>query len=202
MQTESKSTLRPEWTPQWPGALLRLAATDQHHRQLRPILVMLLLCCPTTLQTVHAAAVGDVQVGQTLPDATMRGLNGPARNLAEFRGKRLIINVWASWCGPCRAEMASLERLAWRDDADFNIIGISTDDYPDRARAFLQASNATISHFIDFQLHLERMLGASRLPLTLLVDADGKVKAKVYGAKQWDGPQALKLISEAFVLRH
>jgi len=170
--------------------------------QLRSVMVVLVLCCPAVLQTVQAGSVRDVQVGQTLPDSTMRGLNGPARNLAEFRGRPLIINVWASWCGPCRDEMASLERLAWRDDADYNIIGISTDDYPDRARAFLQSSNATISHFIDFQLQLERILGASRLPLTVLVDADGRVKAKVYGAKQWDGAQALELISEAFVLRH
>lgn len=194
MQKESTPILRLERR----GALKRLLGAGQWFRQLRRGMAMaVVLCCPVT---VHAAAVSDVQVGQALPDATMRGLNGPARNLAEFRGRPLIINVWASWCGPCRDEMASLERLAWRDDADYNIIGISTDDYPGRANAFLQSSNATISHFIDFQLQLERMLGASRLPLTLLLDAKGTVKAKVYGARQWDSPQVRKLINEAFAL--
>ncbi len=142
---------------------------------------------------------GEVQVGQVLPDAPMQGLNGPSRHLAEFRGRPLIINVWASWCPPCRSEMASLERLAWLDDSGpFVIIGISTDDYRDKAEAALSASNATISHFIDSNLRLENLLGASRLPLTVLVGADGHVLEKVYGARQWDGPEAIKLINGAF----
>jgi thiol-disulfide isomerase/thioredoxin len=129
----------------------------------------------------------------------MQGLNGPPRKLSEFRGKPLIINVWASWCGPCRQEMASLERLAWRDEARrFRIIGISTDDDPGAARAFLKRSNATFSHFIDNRLQMENMLGASQIPLTVLVDAEGRVLEKVYGAKEWDGTQALQLIDRAF----
>ena len=136
-----------------------------------------------------------VQIGETLDDATLQGLNGPPRKLNEFRGKPLIINVWASWCGPCRAEMASLERLAWRDQRHrFAIIGISTDDRADLAQGLLRNSNATISQFIDSGLVMEIMLGASRLPLTVLVDADGRILKKVYGARQWDGAEALRLI--------
>jgi len=147
---------------------------------------------------LRAETPGEVTVGETLRDATMRGLNGPPRRLADFRGRPLIINVWASWCGPCRAEMASLERLAWLDDANFSIIGISTDDYADQAKAFLAFANATISHFIDSQLELENMLGASRLPLTVFVDADGRVLRKVYGAHEWDAPESLALIRSTF----
>ena len=128
----------------------------------------------------------------------MDGLNGPPRRLSEFIGRPLIINVWASWCGPCRAEMASLERLAWRDDAGFSIIGISTDDFRDQATAFLEHANATITHFIDSNLQMENMLGASRLPLTVLVGADGRVLRKVYGAREWDSPEALAVIHDAF----
>src|ERR1700692_4064433 len=83
------------------------------------------ILAPALLMTVYAfigslpitASVagtpGEVAIGDTLREATIQGLNGPPRRLSEFRGKPLIINVWASWCGPCRAEMASLERLAW-----------------------------------------------------------------------------------------
>jgi thiol-disulfide isomerase/thioredoxin len=151
--------------------------------------------------TGHAVAKNpdEVEIGQTLRDATMQGLNGPSRKLSDFRGKPLIINVWASWCGPCRQEMASLERLAWQEHAvPFAVIGISTDDYPENAQRLLKGSNATISHFIDRRLLLEHMLGASRLPLTVLVDANGKVVDKLYGARQWDGPDALTLIGKAF----
>ena len=147
----------------------------------------------------RATTPGEVVIGQPLREATMQGLNGPPRRLSEFRGKPLIINVWASWCGPCREEMASLDRLAWLDLArGFNIIGISTDDYPERAKAWLTNSNATISQFIDSRLQMENMLGASRLPLTVLVGADGKVLDKIYGAREWDGPAAIQLIRRTF----
>jgi thiol-disulfide isomerase/thioredoxin len=148
---------------------------------------------------IVAAQAPEVGIGQPLREALMTGLNGPSRLLSTYRGKPLLINVWASWCGPCKAEMASLELLAWRDDSRyFAIIGISTDDDAARAASFLKLSNATINHFIDSRLQMEQMLGASRLPLTVLVDADGRVLAKIYGARQWDGPEALRLIDEAF----
>jgi thiol-disulfide isomerase/thioredoxin len=160
---------------------------------------MLLLCAGGAVPSAFAATPGEVQVGETLPEATMQGLNGPPRKLSEFRGKPLLINVWASWCGPCRSEMASLERLAWMDmAASFTVIGISTDDYLHKAKGALKASNATITHFIDSNLELENMLGASRLPLTVLVDAEGRVLKKIYGARAWDAPQTLQLIADTF----
>lgn len=167
---------------------------------LRPILSVLLVACVagTTLRGA-ADAPTEVRVGEILRDVTMTGLNGPPRKLSEFRGKPLLINVWASWCGPCRAEMASLERLAWLEQSSyFNVIGISTDDYVDRAQTALAESNATISHFIDANLVLEKMLGASHIPLTVLVAADGRVIEKISGARDWDSPASRVLIDGAF----
>jgi len=159
----------------------------------------LLLCLAAVPQAPRAETSGEVPVGGTLRDATLQGINGPARRISAFRGRPLIINVWASWCGPCREEMASLERLAWREGRqDFAIIGISTDDDADQARGLLRNTHATISHFIDHDLQMENMLGASRLPLTVLVGADGRVVEKIYGARQWDSPDALRLIDVAF----
>jgi hypothetical protein len=98
--------------------------------------------------------------------------------------------------------MASLERLAWRDESrHFTIIGISTDDYRAKALAALQASNATIPQFIDSHLQLENMLGASRLPLTVLVGAKGRVIRKIYGAQDWDSDGAQQLVEGAFGFR-
>jgi thiol-disulfide isomerase/thioredoxin len=140
-----------------------------------------------------------VAVGRALPDVVMSGLNGPARSLASFRGHPLIINVWASWCGPCRAEAASLERLSWSQaGSKYAVIGISTDDERDAALQWLRHSNATISHFLDSRLTLEHMLGASTIPLTVLVDARGRVVSRVRGARQWDTPESIKLIERTF----
>lgn len=149
--------------------------------------------------SVQAQTPGEVAAGSVLREAIMRGLNGPDQKLSAFRGKPLIINVWASWCPPCIAEMGSLERLAWSElGLQLTVIGISTDDHPQSAKAFLTKSHATLNHYIDHQLELENMLGANRLPLTLLVDAGGRVLNKVVGAREWDSPQAQQLIRSTF----
>jgi thiol-disulfide isomerase/thioredoxin len=166
-----------------------------HKKLLERCLYTLLLCI--ALAKPSAATPGEVPIGANLPDVTLQGLNGPPRHLSSFGGRPLLINVWASWCGPCKKEMASLERLAWQEH-DFAIIGISTDDDADKASSLLKRTNATISHFLDHDLQMENMLGASHLPLTVLVDADGRVLEKIYGARQWDGADALRLIDETF----
>ena len=168
-------------------------------RRFRACLRPLLLWLAFAGAAVGAETPGEVPVGGMLRAAQLQGLNGPSKDLQAFRGRPLLINVWASWCGPCKEEMASLERLAWHDRGQyFAIIGISTDDDADQARRLLQRTNATISHFIDTRLQMENMLGATKLPLTVLVDADGRVLRKIYGARQWDSADALRLIEEAF----
>jgi thiol-disulfide isomerase/thioredoxin len=144
-----------------------------------------------------AKTPGEVEPGAILREARMRGLNGPDRQLSQYRGKALLINVWASWCGPCRMEMGSLERLAWREEGRrFAVIGISTDDSEPAAKRYLQQSNATLNHYIDRALELENMLGAERLPLTVLVDARGQVLGKYYGAREWDSAEAAQWLTK------
>jgi thiol-disulfide isomerase/thioredoxin len=143
-----------------------------------------------------AAAPGEVPVGGTLREAPLYGLTLDYRKLSDFRGKPLVINVWASWCGPCRDEMGSLDRLARRHNGrQFNVIGISTDDHADKAQAFVVGAGVSFDNYLDKNLLLETMLGANRIPLTVLVDARGKVLAKVYGARQWDSPGNMALIA-------
>ena len=144
-------------------------------------------------------ATEPVPIGRALPNVTLSGLNGADRPLSSFRGRRLIINVWASWCGPCRAEAASLERFAWSSaGARYTVIGVSTDDYRDAAQRWLKQSNATLSHFIDRELQLENLLGASRIPLTVLVDEQRRVVARVQGAREWDTAPLRELIEREY----
>jgi thiol-disulfide isomerase/thioredoxin len=170
--------------------------------RVKAALAMFLLLLPGAMPLAVAKTPGEVDVGGILRDAPMQGLSGPSRLLSDYRGTPLIINVWASWCGPCRQEMASLDRLSRRyGGTQFTVIGISTDDYPDAAMGFLQKSGTTFKHFIDSRLLLENMLGANRIPLTILVDAQGRVLGKYYGAKEWDSPEALELIRKTFRLQ-
>lgn len=169
---------------------------------MKALLYLILLLLAGSMSQAFAKTPGEVEVGGMLREAKMQGLAGPSGKLSEFRGKPLIINVWASWCGPCRQEMASLERLSHRYGGQpFSVIGISTDDYPEAAEAFLKRSKTKFRQFIDHQLLLENMLGADHIPLTLLVSAQGQVLLKVYGTKEWDDAQALELIEKTFHLK-
>ncbi len=142
-----------------------------------------------------AATPGEIHAGHLLPKAPLDGLNVKSRTLANYRGKPLLINVWASWCGPCRREMPSLERLAKKyNGKQFNLIGISTDDYRDKAQEFLKKLDIHFDNFIDHQVKLENMLGASTIPLTVFIDADGRVIDKVSGSFTWDSDRAIKAI--------
>lgn len=163
---------------------------------------LIVLCLAALTSVAHAHTDGEVEVGAVLKDLQMQGLSGASRKLSYFYGKPLVINVWASWCGPCRQEMGSLQRLSRRAGiARFNVIGISTDDYRDSAAAFLKQSKTTFPNFIDHDVILENMLGADHIPLTILVDAHGRVLEKFYGANEWDGPAAIELLNKTFHLK-
>lgn len=152
--------------------------------------------------TAFAGTPGEVEIGSYLREAKLQGLFGKTKKLSDYKGKPLIINVWASWCDPCRAEMGSLERLARRyNGKQFNVIGVSTDDDGKAAASFIKRSKVTFENFIDSKLLLENMLGANTIPLTLLVDAQGRVLEKARGAFEWDSPEALSAIEDVFHIK-
>ena len=147
--------------------------------------------------TAFARTPGEVEVGGFLREAQLRGLFGQSKKFSDYRGKPLIINVWASYCGPCRAEMGSLERLSKRyGEKQFNVIGISVDDDFNAAVSFVRQTKITFENYIDSKLFLENMLGANAIPLTVLVDAQGRVVEKIRGAHEWDSPEAIELIGK------
>lgn len=160
-----------------------------------PRMVLLALLCGLSV----AGTPGELPVGAELREARLAGLNGPDLHLSQLRGTPLLINVWASWCGPCQAEMASLERLAWRElPVSVRIIGISTDDEKSAALALILRTHATISHYLDSGREMEDMLGASRLPLTVFVDARGRVLRRVIGARDWDSAESRAMLVSTF----
>ncbi|MBK7660425.1 MAG: TlpA family protein disulfide reductase [Betaproteobacteria bacterium] len=139
-----------------------------------------------------------VPEGEAIPDQPLYGLFHDYRKFSDFQGKPLIINVWASWCAPCRAEMGSLDRIAKRHNGkQFHIIGISTDDYPGKATDYLVRAAVSFDNYIDKNLLWETMLGAERIPLTVLIDAKGRVVKRVYGAKAWDSPEMVAVIEKS-----
>lgn len=136
----------------------------------------------------HAAVIAagpPSLIGQPLPDLALSDLQGRAHRLGDWRGHPLLLNFWASWCGPCLDEMPALNRLARRGGKNSPIvIGIAMDD-PDRARAYLAA------HPVDYPVLLGRLdspdtslqFGDTQgvLPYSVLTGADGRVVATHVG---------------------
>ncbi len=149
----------------------------------------------------YAGTPGELLPGQSLREATLHSLTGKDKHLSDYRGKPLIINVWASWCGPCRTEMSSLNRLAQRYSKQFTVIGISTDDDALAAKQFIKRAKLTFENFIDSNVLLENMLGADTIPLTILVDAQGHVLEKARGAYAWDSAETVDAIGQVFHLK-
>jgi thiol-disulfide isomerase/thioredoxin len=163
--------------------------------------ILALLICLSGIPSLVHATPDEVPIGANLRDTPMQGLTDNSVLLSEYHGKPLIINVWASYCSPCLAEMGSLERLWQSHGNHFNVIGISIDDYPDRAKVFLTRAKTTFPHYIDHKLTLENMFGANTIPLTLLIDAQGRVLQKVRGAQKWDSPDIVKAIGQTYKIK-
>ncbi|MCS6285659.1 MAG: TlpA family protein disulfide reductase [Nitrospira sp.] len=139
---------------------------------------------------------GVVKVGEEAPNFQLRDLDGNMVSLSQLRGKVVLLNFWATWCGPCRIEMPAMERL-YRSYSrkDFEILAVSTD--PQGAavtRPFQQEMGFTFPILHDAEYRIGLMYGARSLPMTFMVDRQGIVRQKVPGARDWGGPDARELI--------
>lgn len=126
--------------------------------------------------------------------------NGKQLGLSDFKGKHILVNVWATWCPPCRKEMPSLDRLQAKlgPRAEPEIVAISVDPVSfDQLRAFYSAIG--ISNMAIYRGDEQDILGALRivgLPTTLLIDHDGQEIGRLTGPAAWDGPEIVAQISK------
>jgi thiol-disulfide isomerase/thioredoxin len=128
-----------------------------------------------------------------LPAFSGRTLDGKELDLASLRGRPLVLNFWASWCGPCRAEQQGLE-LASRTLAgrDVRMVGVNIRDDRGAAASYLEEFGVGYPSLFDRPAVLPARLGAlgpQAPPYTLVVDAEGRVAARVFGALPGDRPE-------------
>ena len=134
---------------------------------------------------------------------TFRDLYGNPVTLADYSGKVVLLNVWATWCPPCRAEMPSIDRLAGEMSGDdFAVIPLSTDrGGVERVAEFfddIQVRNLDIMH--DRSGNVARQAGALGLPITLILDRQGREIARVIGDAEWDSPDARAILRRVIEL--
>jgi thiol-disulfide isomerase/thioredoxin len=137
-----------------------------------------------------------VNAPTALPDITFNDDKGQPRSLAEWKGKVVLLNLWATWCAPCKLEMPSLDRLqAQLGGADF---AVSLDrGGADVPRKFLSASNLVHLPLLqDETAGLAGKVGAIGLPATLILDREGREVARLLGPAEWDSSHAIAVIRE------
>ena len=128
--------------------------------------------------------------GDSLFDAPLRTLDGAPASLAEYRGKVLILNIWAVWCGPCRAELPSLDRLSRALDPElFAVAGVSIDRERAFTREFIAELGIGFPNYWDGEGRLTKeILAANVIPLTVIVDRRGEIVLGHEGARDWSAP--------------
>ncbi|MEH3100139.1 TlpA family protein disulfide reductase [Sphingomonas adhaesiva] len=135
--------------------------------------------------------------GETAPDAAFTTADGKPATLAGYKGKPLLVNLWATWCAPCVKEMPTLNTAAGALGDTVRVIAVSQDMEPAKATAFFAARKLpALALHLDPKLALSTAYAAN-LPTTILYGADGREIWRVTGDLDWTGAQATGLLAEA-----
>ena len=144
-----------------------------------------------TAATGGAPAAERAGSARTVPDLRFADGAGAPRSLADFRGRVILLNLWATWCVPCREEMPALDRLqAALGGPEFEVLALSLDQAGVVAvRKFYQEINLrALDIYVDQNGDALRKLGSVGVPLTILIDRDGRELWRVLGPREWDQP--------------
>ncbi|MBX6350501.1 MAG: TlpA family protein disulfide reductase [Clostridia bacterium] len=125
-------------------------------------------------------AVG-VAPGFAAPDFSLTSLDGPTFRLVQARGAPLVLDFWASWCPPCRAELPLLDAFAAQGEAEGRVLAVDVAEDPETVRAFLEEEGLSLTVLLDRQGRVRELYGVRALPTTVFLDARGVVSSVVVG---------------------
>jgi thiol-disulfide isomerase/thioredoxin len=164
--------------------------------------LLVLLDGPSTARA--EAAADQPQLGQFIPASRPRpapqvgfaDLTGKAVRLDDFAGKLVLVNLWATWCAPCREEMPSLERLQTRLGDKITILAISEDMGGGKAvEPFIaKLGLKEVKTYLDPKNAVGQAFKVDGLPTSFLIDRQGRVLGRVEGGAEWDSPKMLAVI--------
>ena len=157
---------------------------------------------PAPGNAAHAYPTGRLDrshAGERAPTAGFQDPQGRPTSLATFRGRPLLVNLWATWCGPCVVEMPSLDALAVREGEAMQVLALSQDmDGRERVAAFFaQRRFRELEPYLDPRLDVMTALRIDTLPTTILYDAEGVEVWRMTGMADWESERAQRLLREA-----
>ncbi len=136
---------------------------------------------------------------QALPGLSFTGADGKQRHLSEWRGKVVLLNLWATWCAPCKVEMPSLDRLQAKLGGDaFSVLALSVDRTGiEKPAAFFSGNGIThLAVYNDGESAATGALRVSGLPVSVILDSQGREVARLTGPADWDNPAIIAKVEE------
>lgn len=138
-----------------------------------------------------------VAVQEHAPDFTLKDLDGKNLRLDEYRGQVVLLNFWASWCGPCRQEMPLLDKIHQRyEDAGFAVVSVNVEGEDAPARSLAKETGVTFPVLIDAEQRVSQMYDLEAMPSSVLIDRDGVVRYIHLGYQPGDEAKYLKVVKE------
>ena len=135
--------------------------------------------------------------GGPAPELELRALDGPAHRLADYRGKVVLVNFWATWCEPCRDEMPAMQRLKEKlAGRPFTVLAVNLDEPEARIRSFLSQVKVDFTVLLDPGRKAARSWNARILPASFLIGPDGRIRYSVVGEIDWDHARVVSRIAE------
>ncbi len=158
------------------------------------------LCMAAALTSCSQAPPPDALVeGRRFPALTLSNFDGSRESLEQYRGRLVVLNVWATWCAPCRQELPGLERLHQTlDPARFAVIGLSVDAERDIAQEFLRERGVTFKSYLDKEAALVRRVLEIRVyPDTFIISPEGVLLKRIVGERDWGRPELPAILEAA-----
>jgi peroxiredoxin len=122
--------------------------------------------------------------GQTAPDFALKSATGENLRLSEYRGDVVMVNFWATWCGPCRQEMPLLDELYSRyGRVGFSLLGVNIDDNSSKAMNMVSELGVSFPVLFDSRKEVSELYQVNAMPVTVLIDREGTVRYVHHGYK-------------------
>ena len=163
----------------------------------------LVACCALVPAAAYAADLPPLSHSLTMqtpkpaPAMKLKDLDGRTVDLAQFKGKVVLINFWATWCPPCRREMPSMERLSQVFKGQpLVVLAVDVGEDPDTIETFTSQLDTTLTFpiLLDTRSHSMRAWKVAGLPTTFLVDKQGRIVASAVGGREFDHPEIVKTV--------
>lgn len=157
--------------------------------------LLMTLALGLTLSTAGHTAGFEAREAKPAPDMKARDLGGATKTLADYRGKVVLLNFWASWCPPCLREMPSMERLRVKMKGQpIEIVALASAESSGDVKAFLAKMELGFPILLDPDGSNTKRWKVFALPTSFLLDAQGRVRYVLTGPTEWDEGEALKIV--------